>query len=265
MHKKNKAILGVFLLVSLAGSGYAYDDKAWDGFRKPKVELLIEAPEHSGVSVYLELVKFLGYADFSLWVQHCSEVVAQTLYDSPAEANARRVEQITYKLHDGGALSYKGGAPPHIQIGFDLNYLVRFVEMHGLQAAGDEVFGILCHEITHAYQAEPKNAGAYQKDTEFFGFIEGLADLVRLQTGGFNPPRFPVAGGSYTSGYTTTAFFYLWIMKTHHPNFLRDLNQSALEWEYWSLDLLCNKLFDKSAQDLWDDYQQEIDQYPWGP
>lgn len=232
-------------------------------FRHAKVVVIHEKPEHAANQIYSELIKRHGFDGYEAWIHYCSELVATTLYETAEAANARMVDTITYKLKDGGALSYKAGAPPHIEIGFDLNYLISYAEKHGMDAATDEVFGILCHELTHAFQAEPKNAGGYEKDTEFFGFIEGLADLVRLQTGGFNPARYPVAGGNFTQGYTTTAFFYLWIVKKHDPDFIRTLNRTALEWDSWSHERLFMHVFHKSAEELWRQYQGEIDNYPW--
>lgn len=232
-------------------------------FRQAKVILVVENPDHAGIQIYTDLIRRRGFDGFEAWIHHFSELVATSLYETAEAANARKVDTISYVLKDSGALSYKAGSPPHIEIGFDLNYLLAFAEKHGTEAASDEVSGILCHELTHAFQAEPKNAGGYEKDTEFFGFIEGLADLVRLQTGGFNPVRYPAAGGTFTQGYTTTAFFYLWIVKRLDPEFIHTLNKTALEWDSWSHDRLFMQLFQKSATELWQQYQHEIDDYPW--
>jgi cbb3-type cytochrome oxidase subunit 3 len=253
-------LVGLFFVCTTA-HGLRSEDK--HGFRQAKVIVLIENPDHAGIQVYSELIRRQGFDGFEAWIHHCSKLVATSLYETTEAANARNLDTITYKLKDGGALSYKAGAPPHIEIGFDLNYLIAFAEKHGTEAASDEVSGILCHELTHAFQAEPKNAGGYEKDTEFFGFIEGLADLVRLQTGGFNPARYPVAGGNFTQGYTTTAFFYLWIVKKLDPEFIRTINRTALEWDSWSHERLFMHLFQKSATELWQQYQLEIDNYPW--
>lgn len=253
--------LSIMALLIALPQGKANND--WDNFKAPAVILENHAPQHPGSTTYLNLVKSQGFEDIQEWVQHCSKVLAKELFYTAAQANARNVKQITYKLNDGGALSYKDGSAPHITIGFDLNYLEKFVETHGPKAAAQELTGVLCHELAHAYQYEPKNAGSYQAGTEFFAFIEGVADLARLQTGGFNPPRKPVEGGSYLSGYTTTAFFYLWISKTLNLNFLRELNKSALEMGTWSLDLTLRSLFNMPAQTLWMHYQMDIDLYPW--
>jgi len=235
----------------------------WSSFRPPLVDLILEDEDHEGIETYKKLVGEQGFKTIEDWVQNCCLVVAREFYYSSQEANQREVHNITYRLKNGGPISYKSGAPPSIEIGFDLNYLIKFIDEHGLIAASDELYGILCHEISHAYQQEPKNAGGYNPETEFFAFIEGSADLARLKTGGFNPPRFPKPGGTYLAGYNTTAFFYLWITNTKNSNFLRDLNRTAMTLENWSLDKAIRELFNKSADELWTLYQEEIENYPW--
>jgi len=259
-----KQITKLLLLIALfVLTGYSVSAKKWKKFNPPDVELVITAEGHEGVIKYLELVKKQGYNNIEEWVQHCSKMVAQELYYTVEEANAKSVQKITYKLNDGGALSYKDGAAPHIEIGFDLNYLVKFIIEHGLKAASDELYGVLCHEIAHGYQQEPKNAGTYQYETEFFGFIEGTADLTRLKTGGFNPPRFPKQGGNFKSGYNITAFFYLWITKTKDAEFLKKLNNTAKEMEVWTIDKALMQLYGESVETMWQHYQQDVDLYPW--
>jgi len=235
----------------------------WTNFNFPKVTLQVKAKDHKGISTYLELVKEQGYSGIEDWVQHCCLAVAKELYYSDDEANNQQLKEIIYILRDGGPLSYKNGAVPVIEIGFDLNYLVGFIKDHGENAARDEIYGVLCHEITHGYQKEPKNAGVYEADSEFFAFIEGSADVVRLKTGGFNPPRFPKTGGFYTSGYNTTAFFYLWINNTFSQTFVKDLNRTADTCAVWSLDQATKLILDVPADTLWRKYQQDLESYPW--
>jgi hypothetical protein len=259
----NKTVKFAVIFFALVSYSCTSAVDPWDTFAAPKVNLIIEAEGHAGVESYLKLVNSQGYSNIEEWVQNCSKAVAQEFYYTALEANERNVLEITYRLKEGGPLSYKSGAPPSIEVGFDLNYLINFIDKHGLKAASDELYGILCHEISHAYQQEPKNAGDYKLDTEFFAFIEGSADLARLKTGGFNPPRFPKQGGTYLSGYNITAFFYLWITNTMNKNFLRDLNLTAKNMEVWSFDAACRELFNLSADELWENYQLEIDNYPW--
>lgn len=252
-----------FILLCLLFGVFGSNAQKWEQFNYPKVSLVIEAEGHEGITKYQELVKEQGYEGIEDWVQHCCLVVANELYYTQEEANAMDVQEIVYKLNDGGALSYKDGASPTIEIGFDLNHLIKFINEYGKDAARDEIYGVLCHEIAHGYQQVPQSAGGYQVGTEFFGFIEGTADLVRLNTGGFNPPRFPKPGGEYNSGYNITAFFYLWISKTFGDTFLKDLNKTAATYEKWSFDKAVRELFGVPAEVLWLQYQQDLNAYPW--
>ncbi len=235
----------------------------WADFQYPTVTVQIEAEDHAGIQTYQMLIKEQGFTGIEDWVQNCCLAVATELYFTVDEANDQGLREIIYKLNDGGPLSYKDGAVPAIEIGFDLNYLVDFIEKHGNDAARDEIYGVLCHEITHGYQKEPKNAGGYENDTEFFAFIEGSADLVRLKTGGFNPPRFPKTSGSYLSGYNTTTFFYLWIHNTKSQTFIKDLNVTADTCRVWTLNKATNLFLNQSADSLWQQYQKNIENYPW--
>ncbi|MBI9036056.1 MAG: hypothetical protein JEZ03_16465 [Bacteroidales bacterium] len=261
---KNKSrIIIVLILLGQLLNCTVSTAQEWANFKYPKVSLIIVAEDYEGISKYQELVKEQGYSGIQDWVQHCCMAVATELYFTEEEANAQQVQEIVYKLNDGGPLSFKEGASPTIEIGFDLNYLVGFIGKYGNDAARDEIYGVLCHEITHGYQKEPNNTGGYQTDTEFYGFIEGTADLVRLKTGGFNPPRFPKTGGDYKSGYNTTAFFYLWITNTFSETFLQDLNKTAETYENWSFDCATRALLGMPAEILWLQYQQDLDAFPW--
>ncbi len=230
----------------------------WSAFHFP--EVVVEKPdgELAGCEKYLELVKSRGHESIEDFVRGCCLTIAREMFDTPEEANEMRVRRITYKLRDGGALSYKAGSPPNLEIGFDLNYLERFAKSHSAETAADELYGVLCHEVCHCYQRSPRGAGGYAGGTEAFGFIEGGADLARLLTGGFNPRRHPRPGGRWTDGYNTTAFFYLWIKENHDPDFLKNLNRSAKEIRPWSLDAALRKILGKSAEQMWQEYQTHL-------
>ena len=234
------------------------DINDWATFIYPTVTLTCDNTNNDGYTKYLSLIKQKGFNGIEDFVQSCCLTVAQKLYYGVDEANEHNLNAINYKLTEGGALSYKGGGPPTIEIGFDMNYIITFSKTHSDAASADEIYGVLCHEICHGYQREPKGAGNYDGSSEYYGFIEGLADLARLQTGGFNPARKPSAGGKWTDGYCTTAFFYLWINNTISPTFLKDLNKTALTINPWSIDAALKQLTGKSAQALWSGYQKAI-------
>ncbi|MFA5328428.1 MAG: basic secretory protein-like protein [Prolixibacteraceae bacterium] len=235
------------------------DINDWSSFIYPAVDLECSNTNNAGYKKYLELIKENGFNDIKEFVQHCCLIIAQNLYFTVDEANEHGLRNIHYLLTEGGALSYKNGDLPDIEIGFDMNYLNTFASSHSDPVSADEIYGILCHEICHGYQNSPKNCGVYGSPNEYYGFIEGTADLARLLTGGFNPPRYPKAGGSWIDGYNTTAFFYQWVQNTKSDEeFLKKFNKSTITINPWSADKAFNEIFGEPVQSLWDQYQAAI-------
>ncbi len=232
---------------------YKYQD--WSLFEPPAVTLVDVNTENPGYQKYMDLMQLKGFASIEEFVQSCCLTIAKELYYTPLEANRVNLKNISYKFNEGGALSYKAGSPPNIEIGFDMNYLNSFSKTHADAVSADEIYGVLCHEICHGYQAGPRGAGGYTGGTEYFGFIEGSADMARLLTGGFNPRRYPSPGGTWTDGYNTTAFFYQWITNNYDSNFLKELNKTAITVNPWSLSAATQKLYGKTAEKLWTEYQ----------
>jgi len=212
------------------------DINDWASFIYPEIAIECTNPENAGYLKYIALAQKKGFEGIPDFVQSCCLVVAKSLYYTVDEANDHNLRNINYKLTEGGSLSYKGGSPPNIEIGFDMNYLNDFAGSHSDAVSSDEIYGVLCHELCHGYQNEPKNCGGYVAGTEYFGFIEGTADFARLETGGFNPKRYPSKGGTYKDGYNTTAFFYQWIKNARDKEFLKKMNRTAVDIDPWSLD-----------------------------
>jgi len=234
------------------------DINDWASFIYPEIAIECSNLENAGYLKYIALAQKKGYKDIPDFVQSCCLVVAKSLYYTVDEANDHNLRNINYKLTEGGSLSYKGGSPPNIEIGFDMNYLNDFAGSHSDAVSSDEIYGVLCHELCHGYQNEPKNCGGYVAGTEYFGFIEGTADFARLETGGFNPRRYPSKGGTYKDGYNTTAFFYQWIKNARDKDFLKKMNRTAVDINPWSLDAATKALIGSSAQSLWTLYQKAI-------
>lgn len=230
----------------------------WSTFIYPTVTMTCSNTGNAGYLKYNALVVHKGYNTIEDFVRNCCLIIAKQLYYTVDEANAHNLRAINYKLTEGGSLSYKAGSVPNIEIGFDMNYLNTFSQSHSDATSADEIYGVLCHEICHGYQREPKNAGVYGTPSEYYGFIEGTADLARLLTGGFNPVRYPRIGGSWLDAYNTTAFFYYWIRNTKSATFLKDLNKTALTIDPWTLTAATQQLFGVSAQALWNQYQAYI-------
>ena len=234
------------------------DINDWSSFIYPTVNITTVNALNPGYTKYYNLAKMKGFNSIEDFVKNCCLVIAKELYYTVDEANEHNLRTINYKLNEGGALSYKAGGIPAIEIGFDMNYLNSFSQSHSDEVSADEIYGVLCHEICHGYQRSPLNAGGYAAGTEYFGFLEGTADLARLLTGGFNPKRYPRVGGQWTDGYNVTAFFYQWITNTKSATFLKDINRTAFTINPWSFNAAAMALLGKSGIELWNEYQAAI-------
>ena len=176
--------------------------------------------------------------------------------------NDRRVSfsELTLRLEDTDGVAYKTGSPGKILIGVSARHLANVYRNNGndYKAVAKEIRGILSHEATHGYQWNPKGAGGYQNGTDAYGFIEGLADYVRINTTGFQPERFPSPGGNWTDGYTTSGFFLDWITDNKDPDFAIKFNQAARDYDTWSWDKACRAIVGESVQSLWNQYQASL-------
>ena len=235
------------------------DANDWSSFIYPEVTLTCANKENPGYIKYLSLAKANGFNSLEEFVQDRCLFMAKALYYSVDEANAQNLRKIHYKLNEGGALSYKGGDVPNIEIGFDMGYLNGYTSRFSDSICAAEINGVLLHELCHGYQKAPRGAGGYSGGTEYFGYLEGMADLARILTGGFAPTRYPRAGGHWYDGYNVTGFFYQWIYENKSKTFLKDLNRSAITINPWTLDAATQELFGESAQSLWDAYQKSLE------
>ena len=91
------------------------------------------------------------------------------------------VEKIEYNLEDTDGISAKGGQPPVVNIFYSSRWVEKSEDSQGDDKVLYETRGVLYHELTHAYQLEPQGIGGYKPGTEFWVFIEGMADAVRYQ------------------------------------------------------------------------------------
>ncbi|CAM6089177.1 unnamed protein product [Calypogeia fissa] len=116
----------------------------------------------------------------------------------------------------------------------------------------NEITGLLIHESTHAWQ---NNNGDYSADTAFRGIIEGTADYMRLKSEHYVVSPTVAerqAGGNWSDGYSTTAYFLDWIDETQVPNFVNKLN--AMMVDSFTADFFEN-ITGKSVDQLWSEYQ----------
>jgi hypothetical protein len=252
------AILGsMFVLASgIANAQTPTDEqtaKKWSTFKYPDI-VIVDKDEGNtrGSTLVHELIP-----DLEPFLRDIALGVCQKLYNSPHEVPV--FEELTFELEHRDGVAGKSGHPPKIRINLSTKYLEGQHEKLGDKAITYEIAGVNWHELTHAYQHVPKNAGSYRSGTEHFGFIEGTADAVRILAG-YHETRKPRPGGHWTSGYTTTGFFIVWLAENRDPDFLYKLNRSCKTIDPWNWDRACKTIFGEEAsiERLWDEYQHHL-------
>ena len=94
----------------------------------------------------------------------------------------RTFSKLNFYLEDYDGVAAKSGAPPEITITVSVRHILNVYNNSGgdYNAIRVEILGILSHEGTHGYQYEPYTLELMMGSSEFYGFIEGLADYVSI-------------------------------------------------------------------------------------
>jgi hypothetical protein len=180
------------------------------------------------------------------FMQEVSAGVCALLYREPDEVPSKT--QITLVIDDFDFVSGTGNAGTTATIQLSSSYLASYADGGGDVLA--EIYGVIFHEVTHVYQLSEDYATNWSS-------IEGIADTVRYYAGYIDlEERAP--GGSWTSGYKTTAFFFSWLEETYMW-FLYQLNQSYdpaddVPWSWDAIEVITGH----PVEELWDEYQAEI-------
>jgi hypothetical protein len=246
----------MFVLLFVVSSNSGSTEKTWDNYFVGKVRFEDKATDTEGSKIYAAIVP-----DPDAYIRECALQVLKTLYFSP-EDSIPKIETIRYTLRDYNGISAKSGSGKFISI----VYSTRWIEknfVNGDTAKLDyETKGVLFHELTHAYQLEPQGCGKYSDGGEFWTFIEGVADAVRVANGYFRPKDRP-RGGNYMDGYRTTGFFLHWLSQKKDPDFIRKFNRSALEVVPWSFKSAFKHIFGDSDEyhvdSLWKEYIKDVE------
>lgn len=225
---------------------------AWSGFEYPAINFVNKASGTKGWEIYNRIIP--NPQDY---IKNTIREVVQTLYWSDKDS-IPAVRQINYLFEDRDGISAKGGNPPEISIFYSSRWVEKSEQGGGDAKVLFETRGVLLHELTHAFQLEPQGIGTYGDGGEFWIFIEGMADAVRIHNGGF-PSDNRKPGGSWRDGYQQTGYFLDWLT-TKDPDFLRKFNQSTLEIIPWGFDkAIKHVLGEKYSVDLlWDEYQKAM-------
>ncbi len=225
------------------------NQEKWASFALPRVIFKDKDADSDGSKIYLSRIQ-----DAEAYIQYHAREVAKILYSTPDEPMPN-IQTINYSLEGEGPLSAKGGAPPTIYIMYNTKHIENAAKS-SLVYLDSETRGVLFHELTHAYQQEPKGCGNYSNNKTFWSCIEGLADAVRFESGFYNGELYPAPGGHWEDGYRTTGSFLIWL-KTKNKDALRLFNRSVRDLEVWSFDAAVKYMFGKDAsiEALWNEYQ----------
>lgn len=225
---------------------------AWNNFHYPEINFVDKAKGTKGSEIYNRIVP-----NPETYIKGTISEVLKTLYWSDKDS-IPAVRKINYTIEDIDGISAKGGNPPEISI----FYSSRWVEKSETNGGDDKVLfetrGVLLHELTHGFQLEPKGVGSYGDGGEFWIFIEGMADAVRIHNGGF-PENNRKIGGSWKDGYQRTGYFLDWLT-TKDSDFLRKFNKSALDVVPWGFDKALKHVLGQqySVDGLWNEYQEYL-------
>ncbi len=224
----------------------------WAGFVAPSVVFVDEAQGLNGSTILRNAV-----ADVAKLMRDECLSICKKLYLDNADDRNNFTKLTLYLKNDPNGVAYKWGNPPEIFIGVSAQHLERIYSQSGNSstAVAKEVQGVLSHEGTHGYQYGPKNCGGYQQGTDFFGFVEGTADYVRIASG-LHPNSQAYKGGNWNDGYTTTGHFLNWIVKNKKPSFIVELNHSAGALGTWGWNTAIGQILPgNTVSGLWNQYQ----------
>ena len=245
-----KTLLLIAAALPLICHAQKWESPEQRGFRFPEVDFRNHAGHTEGWKIYRAIVP-----DPAAFIQQHAKWVVETLYWTVTDENIPAIEKITYTFEDKEGISAKGGGVPDIHIFYSSRWVEQSHRNDGADKVLFETRGVLYHELTHGYQAEPRGCGVYRQGDQFWVFIEGVADAVRAINGFFDmSTRKP--GGHWMDGYRTTGFFLQWLT-IRDMDFLRKFNRSAFDIDPWSFDAAMQSIFggDVTTESLWDEYQ----------
>jgi hypothetical protein len=222
---------------------------SWVDFLYPEIAFINKAEHTEGWKIYNRIIP-----NPEEFIQQHALWVAQTLYWNVNDSMPE-IRKIRYSYEDKDGISAKGGSRSAVHIFYSSQWVEKTAEKSDDAHVLYETRGVLYHELTHAYQLEPQGIGGYKAGTEFWVFIEGMADAVRYHNG-FFPVSSRKPGGKWMDGYRTTGFFLEWLT-CKDPDFLRKFNASTRTIIPWSFDKAMQSIFSEkiTTDSLWEEYQ----------
>ncbi|SEB51236.1 PKD domain-containing protein [Tenacibaculum sp. MAR_2009_124] len=235
-----------------------YDpENPWKGFHYPKVEFTSTDTVSLG---YKRAVRIIP--DFTKAINEVTLGVCKQLYKNLSEVPD--FEKVNFTFNWSNTLAARGGNNTIMDLWFSTKYIQNALKDDTDEAVKYEIYGVLWHELTHGYQFSPKTENdKYRPGYDYFAFLEGEADLVRINAG-YHKTRHPDLGFKnykYLSGYTTTGFFLKWIVDTYDENFIYKFNKSVIEISPWSYKTAFKEILNKDIDILWKEYEAYVNEY----
>ncbi|KAG5642169.1 hypothetical protein DXG03_003530 [Asterophora parasitica] len=170
----------------------------------PRLSLRIENLAHPGASIFLEAVNPLAALR--------EAVIASFTWLFTPETVPTNVQTLVLILRPMEGVAHATGGVHNKEIHFSLDYIAK-----SAARAQDEIRGVLTHEAVHCFQYNAL-------DSCPGGFIEGVADYVRLRAG-LGPPHWrQTASGEWDAGYEKTGYFLAWLEKRYGDGTVIELN-----------------------------------------
>jgi len=235
-------------------------DRKWHSFNPGEVIFEDKSPDTKGSRIYHSII-----SNPTPYIQENALRVLQTLYKSPKDKHVPDLQKIYYTIEEYDGISEKYGYGDYVGIRYSTRWIESNFKNNDTTKVDYETRGVLYHELTHAYQLEPQGCGSYGDGGEYWCFIEGMADAVRVACGCFGQdfssndrPR----RGHWSKGYRYAGYFIYWLSLNKDREFIRKFNRSAIELNPWSWDaamkhILGNKP-ENGVESLWYEYQQAI-------
>lgn len=235
-------------------------EKKWQKHNPGDVEFHDEAPQSEGSRIYHSIIP-----NPAPYIQENALRVLQTLYWGPDDPNVPHLKRIVYTIKDYNGISEKYGSGDYVGIRYSTKWIERCFEGNDTLRLDYETRGVLYHELTHAYQLSPEGCGSYDNKSEYWLFIEGLADAVRVSCGCFDQDfssKDRTRGDTWRKGYRVTGYFLYWLSLNKDKDFIRKFNRTAVEIKPWSWDKAMKHILgdkpENTTDALWDEYQKAI-------
>jgi len=235
-----------------------YDpENPWNGFYYPEISL---TPTDTVSDGYKRAISVIP--DFKKAINEITLGVCKQLYRNISEVPD--FEKVNFTFNWSNTLAAKGGSAAAMELWFSTKYIQNALKNEPDDAVKYELYGVLWHELTHGYQFSPSTADdQYKRGYDYFAFLEGEADLVRINAG-FHKTRHPDLGidnHKYLSGYTTTGFFLKWIVDNYDEDFIYKFNASVKSIKPWSYKAVFQQILQKDVDSLWLEYEDYVNIY----